>query len=426
MADPHRTYEIRCPVHTFVTLNDWEREIIEQPAFQRLRRIRQLAWTDQVYPGAMHTRFEHSLGVMHVATQLYDALVERSGELLRSELAYTKGGLERDRSLVRLAALLHDVGHGPFSHAAEELLPDKPDGTGKYRHEDYSAAIIRTQFREAIEKYPLNENCGFRAEDVANLLEGKIEAGRNLIWKELISGQLDADRIDYLLRDSLHAGVEYGRFDWRRLLHTVELTMEEEPLPQVGVSEGGWHVAEALFLARYFMFTQVYFHKTRVAFNYHLRQTLGELLPGGRFPQPEGAELKEFLRWDDWRVQGLLAEGQGGEHGRRLAQRDHFREVYHTPERPTRKDQAELRRVRETLGSLIQTEQVASASWYNIKQDSDIRVISDNPGRPVSSLSAVSSMVGLLKPIKKIMLYARREDTPAIRTTLERLSRTPR
>src|SRR2546425_11561274 len=116
--DPHRLYEIRCPVHGFVALNDWERQIIGQPAYQRLRRIRQLAWTDQVYPGAMHTRFEHSLGVMHVATKLYEGIVQRSGDLLQSELAYDPGGLDRDKTVVRLAALLHDVGHAPFSHAS--------------------------------------------------------------------------------------------------------------------------------------------------------------------------------------------------------------------------------------------------------------------------------------------------------------------
>src|SRR6266550_2965634 len=124
--DPHRLYEIRCPVHGFVTLNDWERTIIAEPAFQRLRRIRQLAWTDQVYPGAMHTRFEHSLGVMHVATRLYEAVARRSRELLVSELVYTEDGLERDKKLVRLAALLHDVGHSPFSHAGEGLFPLRP------------------------------------------------------------------------------------------------------------------------------------------------------------------------------------------------------------------------------------------------------------------------------------------------------------
>src|SRR5437660_2061948 len=100
--NPHQTYEIRCPVHGFITIDDWEREIIAQPAFQRLRRIRQLAWTDQVYPGAMHTRFEHSLGVMHVAARLYDSIVDRGRHVLRAELIYNEDGLRRDRILVRL------------------------------------------------------------------------------------------------------------------------------------------------------------------------------------------------------------------------------------------------------------------------------------------------------------------------------------
>src|SRR5258707_3017780 len=104
VSNPHQTYEIRCPVHGFIPINDWEKEIINQPAFQRLRRIRQLAWTDMLYPGAMHTRFEHSLGVMHVATQLYDDIVGRSREVLEKELTFNKAGFDRDRILVRLAA----------------------------------------------------------------------------------------------------------------------------------------------------------------------------------------------------------------------------------------------------------------------------------------------------------------------------------
>ena len=107
-------YDIRCPVHGFIQLNDWEMGIISEPAFQRLRRIRQLAWTDYVYPGAMHTRFEHSLGVMHTATLLYDSIVRNSREVLESDLAYDDAGFSRYKQLVRLAALLHDVGHGPF------------------------------------------------------------------------------------------------------------------------------------------------------------------------------------------------------------------------------------------------------------------------------------------------------------------------
>src|SRR5437870_5912076 len=111
MAKVNREYEIRCPVRGFITLNDWEWEIISHPAFQRLHRIRQLGWTDQVYPGAMHTRFEHSLGVMYVATRLYEAIAERSAVTLKSEMAYNDDGLRRDRILVRLTTLLHDLGH---------------------------------------------------------------------------------------------------------------------------------------------------------------------------------------------------------------------------------------------------------------------------------------------------------------------------
>src|SRR5947209_5517404 len=171
MAKVHRKYEIRCPVHGFITLNDWEWEIISQPAFQRLRRIRQLAWTDYVYPGAMHTRFEHSLGVMHTATMLYDSIVRNSAELLKSELTYNQAGFRRDRQLVRFAALLHDVGHAPFSHAAEELFPQRTSGK-RYVHEDYSAAIIESKLRGAIEEHPLNSNYNLRAEEITALIKG--------------------------------------------------------------------------------------------------------------------------------------------------------------------------------------------------------------------------------------------------------------
>ena len=412
MADPHRQYEIRCPVHGFITLNNWEWRIVSQAPFQRLRRIRQLAWTDLVYPGAMHTRFEHSLGVMHVATQLYDAIVQRSAELLKSELAYTDDGLRRDRTLVRLTALLHDVGHAPFSHAAEGLFPDNPVGK-KYEHEDYSAAVISEKLRDSIEKHPLNQNVGLRAKDVTALLQGSSEAGRSLFWRELITGQIDADRIDYLLRDSHHAGVDYGRFDWRRLLYTVEAVPgDDNGGPRVGVGEGGWHAAEALVLARYFMFTQVYFHKTRVAFDHHLYHALASMLPNSQFPRPTGSDLDRYLEWDDWRVLGLFAAGQGGDHGQRIARRDHFREIFHTPENPKRKDLEVLDRVRATLGRLLKAEEHAEKSWYKIGSP-DIPVVSGGHNRTVRPLSDYSSVVASIKPIRKVMLFVDEKDKDA-------------
>ena len=127
----------------------------------------QLAWTDYVYPGASHSRFEHSLGVMQIATRLYEAVVRTSKDVLRDSFGYTEGGLERDWQTVRLAALLHDVGHPPFSHATEKLLPMKkaenyvlfPDAVEpveRYGHEDYSVAVINTILKDIIEQHPSN------------------------------------------------------------------------------------------------------------------------------------------------------------------------------------------------------------------------------------------------------------------------------
>lgn len=411
MTDLHKNYEIRCPVHGFINLNAWEKEIVCYPSFQRLRRIRQLAWTDQVYPGAMHTRFEHSLGVMHTATLLYEAIRQRSSEVLRSEFGYTDDGLKRDLQLVRLAALLHDVGHTPFSHASEDLFPAQESGK-KYKHEQYSAAIVRTELRSVIEGHPLNTtNCGFTADDVAALLEGSTSAKQRIFWRDLIDGQMDADRMDYLLRDSYHAGVQYGRFDLHRLINTVQaIPGTRGRAPRLGISMGGLHAAEGLVLARYFMFTQVYFHKTRVAYDIHLKGALREMLPSAHFPRPTSAELKEFLAWDDWRVLGLLAAGEGGEHGRRLANRDHFRLAYQSPEVPTAADMGLLDDVKSKLGSLLVGEEEAAKSWYKTGAP-DIPVINSLDPSTVLPLSRFSNVILNMRANSQVLLYVKREDS---------------
>jgi HD superfamily phosphohydrolase len=405
-------------VHGFVQANDWEMSIIAQPAFQRLRRIRQLAWTDQVYPGAMHTRFEHSLGVMHTATSLYDSIVRNSSGVLKSELAYDTAGFERYRILVRLAALLHDVGHAPFSHAAEELFPAQEEADGRYRHEHYSAAIVRTHLRSAIEDHPLNNNHAFKADDVAALLEGSAGARQGIFWRDLIDGQMDADRMDYLLRDSHHCGVQYGRFDLGRLNATVQAIpgVRGRP-PRRGISEGGGHAAEALVLARYFMFTQVYFHKTRVAYDIHLRGALKEMLPDGHFPKPVGKELDEFLLWDDWRVLGLLANGHGGDHGRRLSSRDHFRMVYGTPEVCSDEEMERLNRVKASLGPLLVSEEPAGKSWYKTGK-TDIPVVREGKEHTVIPLSQFSSVIASIKSNNQVLLYAKSEEASAARAAV--------
>lgn len=403
-------------------MNDWEMAVVSELAFQRLRRIRQLAWTDEVYPGAMHTRFEHSLGAMHTATLLYDAIVRNSAEVLKAELAYDKAGLERYRQLVRLAALVHDVGHSPFSHAAEDLFPkrDEEDGRGNYRHEHYSAEIVRTHLRSAIEDHPLNNNYGFKADDVAALLEGSASAKQGIFWRDLLDGQMDADRMDYLLRDSHHAGVQYGRFDLHRLIATViAIPGTEGRPPRLGIGEGGWHAAEGLVLARYFMFTQVYFHKTRVAFDIHLRGALKEMLPDGVFPKPSRAELNKYLPWDDWRVLGHLANGDGGDHGRRLSNRNHYRRVYATPEVCSDDEMEKLARVKENLGTLLAAEEHAGKSWYKTGP-TDIPVVSDSRERAVAPLSRYSNVIGSIKSNNQVLLYAKPEEIAAAKKAVER------
>lgn len=432
MADPNRKFELRCPVHGFIPFSDWEREIINHTAFQRLRRIRQLAWTDYVYPGAMHTRFEHSLGVMHIATQLFDAIVRRSADVLQTELGYTPDELARDKQIVRLTALLHDTGHSPFSHAGEDLFPVDPKSKKHYKHEAYSASVIRNVLNEVIEGHKLNEHA-IKADDIATLLEGSSAVGKRAFWRELIDGQMDADRMDYLLRDSLHTGVDYGKYDWRRLLNTIQViempTRDSEEVKRglrLGVTEGGFHVAEALVLARYYMFTQVYFHKTRVAYDHHIRHALKAILPDGTFPPPTPDRINDYLRWDDWRVLGRLADGEGGYHGNCLRQRNHYREVYHTPESPNDGDRTALKLIRQSLDNLVVAAEPSKTSAYKL-ETSDVSVVTEDELRKVRPLSHYSSVVRTLNqhPIEIVRLYSKPEHADEARAKVTALLKDP-
>jgi HD superfamily phosphohydrolase len=417
--------EIRCPIYGFIPLDSWEHEIISQPVFQRLRRIRQLAWTDYVYPGAMHTRFEHSLGVMHMATMLYDGIMARCWDRLRHEHGYDEAGKNRYRQLIRLAALLHDVGHGPFPHAVEELAPVKEDTPEKrsYRHEEYSTTIIRRHLKDVVENHKANNNYGFSVDDIAGLIEGGPAAGRAALWQELISGQLDADRMDYLIRDSYHAGVEYGRYDWRRIIATVELVpdVESEEL-RLGVADGGRHAAEGLIIARYMMFSQVYFHKTRVILDYHLHEAVKSMLPGGRFPRPIGNELEEYLRWDDWKVLGELAAGGGGEHGCRLTERSLHRQVWETAEFPSAEDEKRLRDAEEALGEVLAARREAGKSWYKVGE-ADLPISAGYLGGKTKPLSMCSTIVGNMRPSRCTRLYVKPEHRHEAAKRLEALGK---
>jgi HD superfamily phosphohydrolase len=440
----NKVYEVRDPIYGFVTINGWERDIINHPVFQRLRRIKQLAFTDMVYPGATHTRFEHSLGVMHLASKAYDILTHnpKYWDRLKNELNYGESGMQRARMLVRLAALLHDIGHGPFSHVAEDLMPRDPRRQSNggehatYSHEDYSALIIRTFFRDVIDDNEfVRTNSKITADEVAGLLEGDPKLGSHLFWRDLLTSQMDVDRMDYLLRDSYHCGVRYGVYDLDRLLHTLAVTFRM-PEPNgtswehgnagltIGVEEGGWHAAEELILSRYAMFTQVYFHKARRAYDHHLQHVMKATLKNGRFPVPDRKEgLEEYLAWDDWRVSGVIVDPKSGEHAKRIRDRDHYREVYHTNEVPSADELAVFEEAVGRLEGVVRLQDSADKSWYKFKKEEI--VVEKDDGATVL-LSAICPVVKGLEGVKQMRLYADVHDRAEAHKLLRGLSEKPR
>lgn len=407
MAGP---VEIRDPIHGFIELDEWERDIVNHPVFQRLRRIRQLGLTDMVYPGATHSRFEHSLGVMHVATKMFDAIVSRRYEFLKDRWGYNKDDFRLARRVVKLAALLHDVGHAPLSHTGEDLMPKDEDGE-PYTHEDYSGSFITNLMRDVIDAHPTNQSYGIKSQHVADFLAGKASVGRQFFWTNLISGQLDADRADYLLRDSHHIGVAYGHYDLQRLLTTVTVTEDPETgSPELAIDEGGWHTAEGLIIARYMMFTQVYFHRVRRAYDRHAIGAMRSLLQetGGYFPPPtdKKGSLSTYFEWDDWRVFGSLAAGEGGHDGEVIRNRNHDRCVFETPESPEFRDGQHLESIRKELGDRVSFVDRAERSWYKFDNTDILIVLRDTiGGKNVEKLSQKSSVVSGLKAVNQHRIY---------------------
>lgn len=324
-------HEFRDPIHVFIRVDTHERKIVDTRPLQRLRYVHQLALSYLVYPGATHRRFEHSLGVMELAGRVFD-VVTAPGNLGAEVLKLLPDLANEDarrywRRAIRVAALCHDIGHLPFSHAAEhELLPEGWD------HERLTRELIQSP--EMVEIWnsvipPL------RPEHVVKLAVGRKKAKdlefsplEELLSEIVVSDAFGVDRVDYLLRDSHHAGVAYGRFDHYRLIDTLRILIPATgEAPTLGVEEGGLLSAEALLLARYYMYSQVYFHPVRVIYDIHLQRFLSEWLPGGQF----STDIEGHLRMTDNEVIAAMFEAArtpgspGHDSAKRVVERNHFR-----------------------------------------------------------------------------------------------------
>jgi len=264
--------EVRDPVHGSIHISDEITPIIRHPFFQRLRNIKQLGLTEYIFPGATHTRFIHSIGVMHIGSKVFDKLF--NAHLHKPEY-------QRLRETFKLGCLLHDIGHAPLSHSTESVMPAlkelkipseflaKKDLSGERQatHEDYTIkSIADSSFSESFKL--IEKNNGVVRARVADLIRGSTTHNDyftldGVNWfpmlHQLVSSELDCDRMDYLLRDSYFCGVSYGSYDLDWLIDNLEPCFENGHAT-LGISERAVVTFDDFLLSRYHMFVMVYFH----------------------------------------------------------------------------------------------------------------------------------------------------------------------
>ncbi len=262
------------------TEDTWVKPFIDSSNFQRLRHIKQLGMGDFIFPGAVHTRFNHCLGCSYVGSQIAQKI----------------GLADEERQLVMIACLLHDIGHGPFSHAFEGMFHEKlirhEDWT-PYFLEDYGTKKFFQHYNRLNPRYHLTEE---KFHDIANMIMHKPIAKR--VLADIVSSQLDADRLDYLLRDSHFCGVKYGEFDFRWMLHCMAI-VEANDSERLGITHKGIGVVEHYLMARRLMTRNIYHSQKKLALEALLVQLLTHLAKSvdhhAPFASIRASRLGQFL-----------------------------------------------------------------------------------------------------------------------------------
>ncbi len=295
---------IRDPIYHFIEIPEELLPFVDNKFVQRLRWINQLPLEQLVYPSAQHSRFEHSLGTMHLAMRAAISLINNSEKKIKEVFDKDKNFKnlvlkEKKRAFILSAGivgLLHDIGHAPFSHTLE-TASELSGGSFSYNHEIYGFKIVKFLFEE--KKDVVGKNIG---NIVLSVLNKKIKLEElspvGIIIRNLIDSSLDADKGDYLLRDSYHCGVNYGVYDHERLWRNIVITSDYT----LGVNKKGALEAWRLMLARYFMYKNVYYHHTRNITDAMLIDIIVKASKNNNFKIPSVLNEKgraEFLSWRD-------------------------------------------------------------------------------------------------------------------------------
>ncbi len=262
MINENIFHVIKDPVHgtmQFTTAEDhWVKPFIDSPHFQRLRHIKQLGMGDFIFPGAVHTRFNHCLGCCYVGSQIAEKI----------------GLAEEERQLVIIACLLHDIGHGPFSHTFEDIFHKK-----LIRHEDWTPFFL-TEYRNPkfFAEYNRHNPRHHLTEEKFTLIEDMImhKSSSKPVLSDIVSSQLDADRLDYLLRDSHFCGVRYGEYDFRWMLHCMAIVQSPHG-ERLGITHKGIGVVEHYLMARRLMTRNIYLYQKKLALEFFLIKLLSHL-----------------------------------------------------------------------------------------------------------------------------------------------------
>jgi HD superfamily phosphohydrolase len=413
----------RDPVHGFIDVSEDEQKIIGSAPFQRLRNIRQLATAYLVYHGAEHTRFGHSIGVMHLVTEAFNSVVKSSPNLFRDDFEENEVVVEWYRQILRLIALTHDLGHGPFSHAAEGLFE------AGLSHEVYTKKIIlETVVGDYIneignkftslhgKKYEITPELVWMIYEGKDVLNPKFILPDFLFLKSFMDGELDCDKMDYLLRDSLYCGVTYGKYDLDRFISTLTVYKDKSKnVMSLAISSGGIQAFEEFVLARYFMFIQVYFHRTKRYFDRLLVEVIKGILPNGKFP----CEIVDYLKWDDVQVMHEMRQTMALP-AQQFITRQVMSCVYETPAHATKSEKRNVQNllndIREKFPAVdIQFDEVDKKAHkllpteYLLDDESgrDIKVVNMHTGKLDNVMDCSLILRGIIKEIYICRLYAK-------------------